>query len=77
MDIVRRLTDKLAVFHLHDIRPTDFRDHRAPGRGVIDFARLFEYLHHTNFAGPMVFELEEPDISPALAESKAFIEKLL
>ena len=77
MEIVRRLKDKLSVFHLHDVRESDFRDHRAPGRGIVDYPQLLRYLNEAEFAGPMAFELEEPDVEPALAESKQHIEGIL
>ena len=38
--IVQRLGPKVAVCHMQDNRPVDFRDHRAPGRGLIDGLRL-------------------------------------
>ena len=77
MEIVQRLTDKLFVFHLHDVRPSDFRDHRAAGRGIINYTRLLSYLHEAGFAGPLIFELEEPDVETALAESKRHVEDIL
>lgn len=74
--IVRRLGAKVAILHLHDNRPHDFRDHRAPGRGIIDFARLFQALDAVAFAGAMVLELEEPDALDALAESRDFLREI-
>ena len=75
-EIVLRLGTKVAILHLHDNRSHDFRDHRAPGRGIIDFARLFRALDSIAFAGPMVLELEEPDALEALAESRDFLRQI-
>jgi sugar phosphate isomerase/epimerase len=72
-EIVLRLGEKVAILHLHDNRPHDFRDHRAPGRGIIDFARLMRALDASAFPGAMVLELEEPDALEALAESRDFL----
>jgi len=77
MGIVRRLTKKLVAFHLHDVRAGDFRDHRAPGRGIIDFERLLGYLSDIDYKGPMALELEEPDVEPALLEGKAYLESMM
>lgn len=64
-------------FHLHDVRAGDWRDHRAPGRGIIDYPRLFSVLRDIGYGGLLSFELEEPDVLDALAQSKAFIERLM
>jgi sugar phosphate isomerase/epimerase len=71
--IVRRLGAKVAILHLHDNRREDFRDHRAPGRGIIDFPRLMRALDDIDFQGPMVLELEEPDMLDALREGREFL----
>jgi len=71
---VRSLKGKLFHFHLHDIRPDDFRDHRAAGRGFLDYERLFRVVAQMDYEGLFVFELEEPDLEDALAGSKARIE---
>jgi len=77
MAVVEELREKVFQVHLHDVRANDFRDHRAAGRGIIDFDRLFRYLHRSGFDGPMAFELEEPDVEEALAESKVFVETVM
>lgn len=67
---LRSLGPKLYHFHLHDVRAGDLRDHRACGRGVIDYARLLRVAAELDYAGVFVFELEEPDRVEALAESR-------
>jgi sugar phosphate isomerase/epimerase len=67
---LRSLGDKLYHFHLHDVRAGDLRDHRACGRGIIDYARLLRVAAEIDYAGVFVFELEEPDQVKALAESR-------
>lgn len=71
------LGDKIYHFHLHDIRKDNWRDHRAAGRGVIDFPRLFTKLKQMGYQHLLSFELEEPDLLPALQESKDLIERLM
>jgi len=68
---------RLFHFHLHDVRQKDWRDHRAVGRGIIDFPRLFQTLKKLNYAGLMTFELEEPDLLDALTQSRLAIENLM
>jgi len=75
--LVDALGEKLYHVHLHDIRANDWRDHRAAGRGGIDFPRLFTKLKQIGYPHLPTFELEEPDDVPALRESKAFIEALM
>jgi len=70
---LRSLGDKLYHFHLHDVRYSDFRDHRGAGRGIIDYGRLFGVVRQLGYGGLFVFELEEPDTVEALAESRRHI----
>lgn len=74
---LRSLGDKLWHFHLHDVRAHDLRDHRACGRGIIDYARLLRVADELGFGGQMVFELEEEDIVAALQQSKRVLEAAL
>ena len=67
---LRSLGPKLYHFHLHDVRAGDLRDHRACGRGIIDYARLLRVADELDYAGVFVFELEETDRVEALAESR-------
>ena len=74
LQLIERLGDKLYHLHLHDVRRRDWRDHRAAGRGFLDFDAIFAALAKMGYPHLLTFELEEPDIVPALAESKGFIE---
>ena len=62
---------------LHDVRRTDWQDHRAPGRGFLDFDAILAKLANLPYPHLLTFELEEPDIVPALAESKRLVEQIL
>ena len=72
--LLGRLGDKLFHLHLHDVRREDWRDHRATGRGFLDFDAIMAKLVEMGYPHLLTFELEEPDVVPALAESKRFIE---
>lgn len=74
---LRSLGDKLFHFHLHDVRAGDLRDHRACGRGIIDYQRLVRVANELDYAGFMVFELEEPDRVEALVQSRDILANAL
>lgn len=71
------LGDKVLHVHLSDVQRADWRDHRAIGSGIIDFARVFRTLDATDYDGLLVFELEEPNQLEALQASKALAEELM
>jgi sugar phosphate isomerase/epimerase len=70
------LGDKVFHFHLHDVRLSDFRDHRGVGRGFLDFGAIMEWCRNAKYGGLWVLELEEPDAVEAVRESKALLESL-
>jgi len=74
---VRSLEGRLFHFHLHDVRREDFRDHRAAGRGFLDYPRLMATAAEIGYEGLFVFELEEPDFDQALRDSKLCIERAM
>jgi sugar phosphate isomerase/epimerase len=63
--------DKLTHVHLHDLRNSDFRNHRACGRGLIDFPRLIKVLRELDYQGGFIFEFEEADQLEALRAGRA------
>jgi sugar phosphate isomerase/epimerase len=73
-DCLARMIDQLGQriihLHVHDIRLPDVRDHRAVGRGIIDFGMLVQRLRALEFEGMLEFELEEPDDVQACADSR-------
>ena len=68
--VVARLGARVVVFHVHDNRQADHRDHRAPGRGIIDWPRLLRTIRQTGLRAPLLLELEEPDFEAALLAGK-------
>jgi len=74
MDQLHALGDRVYHFHLHDVRQSDFRDHRAAGRGFLDFGEIMRWCDDQSYGGLWVFELEEPDKVPALRGSKGVLE---
>ncbi|MBM3236096.1 sugar phosphate isomerase/epimerase [Candidatus Poribacteria bacterium] len=76
-ELVSRLRNKVYHLHLHDVRASDWRDHRQAGTGIIDFRRLFAILDSSNYTGLMTFELEEQQKEEALRQSKKYIEDII
>ncbi|MFQ6043383.1 MAG: sugar phosphate isomerase/epimerase family protein [Candidatus Poribacteria bacterium] len=72
-ELTSRLGKKVYHLHLHDVRASDWRDHRQVGTGIIDFRRLFAVLDSFNYKKFMTFELEEPNKEEALRTSKKYI----
>ncbi|MBM3473023.1 MAG: sugar phosphate isomerase/epimerase [Armatimonadetes bacterium] len=69
------LGGKVYHFHLHDLRESDFRDHRAVGRGFLNWPAIMRWCVDARYEGLFALELEEPDMVPALRESKAAVER--
>jgi sugar phosphate isomerase/epimerase len=65
--VVRALGKDLRSIHAHDVRQSDWRDHRCVGSGVIDFSGLFADLRQIGYSGLFELELEEPEIEAAAA----------
>ncbi len=77
MEQLDALGEKVYHFHLHDLRQTDFRDHRGAGRGFLDFTAIMRWCREQQYDGLWVFELEEPDKVEALRESRQRVEAAL
>jgi sugar phosphate isomerase/epimerase len=77
MEIVKGLGPKLFHFHVDDVRPSDWRDHRTLGSGLVDWTRLLGYLSQVNYRGMFAIELEEVPPIDQLAKSRAFFEQEL
>jgi sugar phosphate isomerase/epimerase len=77
ISLVAGLGDKVAHFHISDVRASDWADHRRIGSGVIDFPRLLGTIRRIGYRGVFVLELEEPEVLPAVEQSKTYVERLL
>ncbi|NOX54692.1 MAG: sugar phosphate isomerase/epimerase [Planctomycetes bacterium] len=63
-DVLHQLVDqlgpKLIHFHVHDIDPSVWREHRTIQYGVIDYPRLFRALADRGYGGLFVLEVGGP-----------------
>jgi len=79
IEVVKALGPKLFHFHVHDVRPADWKDHYVPGTGIVDFARLFKHLQGVSYQGLFATEIlyyTEPQIA-GLRRAKIFLEEML
>jgi len=70
LEQLEALGEKVYHFHLHDLRLDDFRDHRAAGRGFLDYSEIMGWCEQAGYQGLWAFELEEPDLVEALRDSR-------
>lgn len=77
MKKVEGLGSKLLHFHVDDVRSTDWREHRKMGAGIVDWKRLLSHCDRINYRGAFAAELEEPDVVPALKESRELFKAML
>jgi len=75
--LVKGLGTKILHAHIHDVRASDWRDHRELGTGIHDMATICTALRSVGYAGLLEFELEETDTLGALARSKAQVERAM
>lgn len=75
--MIHGLGDRLVHTHIHDVRYTDWRDHRELGTGIHDMPRIIAALDDIGYEGALEFELEEEDRQGALLRSKAILEELV
>ncbi len=55
--IVESLGEKLIHFHVHDIEPETWAEHKPLIHGFIDYPRLIGKLREIEYAGVLVFEI--------------------
>jgi sugar phosphate isomerase/epimerase len=75
-EAVRTLGNKLFSLHVHDVRASDWRDHRCPGSGAVDFRAFFTALKSIGYAGLFEIELEEPEMEAAAARAGEYLRTL-
>jgi len=56
-ELIDRLGSKLFHFHVHDIEPDTWAEHKPLIHGFIDYPRLIKKLRKTNYQGLLIFEI--------------------
>jgi sugar phosphate isomerase/epimerase len=77
--IIDGLREKVFHFHVHDIDPQTWREHRPLGTGFVDYPRLIAKLRRIDYRGVLVLEIAGPgaEIEALLAGSKRQLEAFL
>ena len=77
--IVEALGPKVFHFHIHDIEPATWAEHRPLGLGFVDYPRLFALLNKIGFTGYLIFEIggEPEKMEGYLRDGKQQIEATL
>ncbi len=57
LQLVDALGDKLIHFHVHDIEPATWAEHKPLIHGFIDYPRLIAKLRETEYGGVLIFEI--------------------
>jgi len=66
-DIMQRLGPKVFHFHVHDIEPQTWAEHKPLIHGFVDYPQLFARLRKLNYQGILIFEIGGP--SSAIVEA--------
>ncbi|MDP7019192.1 MAG: sugar phosphate isomerase/epimerase family protein [Pirellulaceae bacterium] len=79
MELIDRLGAKLIHFHIHDIEPKSWREHKPLIHGFIDYPRLIAKLRETKYSGVLVFEIGGPaeEMPNFLTDAKRQLEQHL
>jgi sugar phosphate isomerase/epimerase len=77
--IIDGLPGKVLHFHVHDIDPATWQEHRPIGTGFVDYPRLIAKLRKINYAGVLMLEIAGPgsEIESLVADSKRRLEAYL
>lgn len=78
-DIIDGLGRKLFHFHIHDIEPDTWAEHKPLIYGFVDYPRLLAKLKKVNYLGLLIFEIGGPasEMPKYLAEGKRKLEKYM
>ena len=77
MELVERLGEKLIHFHIHDIEPDTWVEHKPLIYGFIDYPRLLAQLREIRYQGLLVFEIGGPpaEMPGYLADAKRIMDR--
>ena len=77
--IIDALGPKIWHFHVHDIDPPTWQEHRPVGTGFVDYPRLITKLRQIDYRGLLMLEIAGPgaEIEKLVAESKRRLEVFL
>ena len=79
IELIERLGKKLIHFHIHDVEPITWREHKPLIYGFIDYPRLITKLREVRYGGVLVFEIGGPpeEMPNYLTDAKRQLEQYL
>jgi len=77
--IVEGLGAKVFHFHVHDIDPATWKEHRPLSTGFVDYPKLFQLLRRIHYQGMLILEISGPgtEMKRLLADNKRQLEALV
>ncbi|MEZ5355981.1 MAG: sugar phosphate isomerase/epimerase family protein [Bryobacteraceae bacterium] len=60
IDIAERLGAKVWHYHVHDIDPVTWKEHKPLIHGFVDYPRLYALLRRQNYSGLLLLEIGAP-----------------
>jgi sugar phosphate isomerase/epimerase len=77
--IIEALGAKVFHFHVHDIDPATWKEHRPLSTGFVDYPKLFQILRRINYQGLLILEISGrgTEMKSLLADNKHELEALV
>jgi sugar phosphate isomerase/epimerase len=76
-EIIDQLGQKVFHFHVHDIDPATWREHKPIGTGFVDYPRLIAKLNRLGYRGVLILEILTADMKNALADNRRYLERVI
>jgi sugar phosphate isomerase/epimerase len=70
-DMARTVAGRIVNIHMHNLRPSDWKDHQPVGEGIMEYDTFFEILNETGYDQTLMVEIRNPDGNWAAFESSA------
>jgi sugar phosphate isomerase/epimerase len=76
--IAEQLGSKVWHWHVHDIDPATWKEHKPLVHDFVDYPRLYQHLRRVNYQGVLLLEIgAPPEEMPAhLRDAKRILERL-
>jgi len=76
-EIIDQLGRKIFHFHVHDIDPVTWKEHKPIGTGFVDYPRLIAKLNRLGYRGVLILEILTADMKNALADNRRYLERVI
>jgi sugar phosphate isomerase/epimerase len=76
-EIIDQLGQRVFHFHVHDIDPVTWKEHKPIGTGFVDYPRLLAKLNCLGYRGVLILEILTADMKSALAGNRRYLERVI